>query len=131
MEVFLKAGAGALITVVLCLIVSKRDKDIALLLTVAGCCMLVILAVTYLEPVFAFIGQLQTLGNIERDVLSILLKSVGIGLLAEIAGLICADVGNSALGKALQIVATALILWISLPLLRSLMELVGEILGEA
>lgn len=131
MDIFLKAGAAALIMVVLCLVVSKRDKDIALLLTAAGCCMLVILALTYLEPVFAFFGQLQTLGDMDSDILSILLKAVGIGLLAEISGLICADVGNSALGKALQIVATAVILWISLPLLRSLMTLVGEILGEA
>lgn len=131
MDIFLKAGAAALITVVLCLILSKRDKDIALLLTVAGCCLLVILAVTYLEPVFAFFSQLQTLGDMDSDVLGILLKAVGIGLLSEICGLICTDVGNSALGKALQIVATAVILWISLPLLRSLMDLVGEILGEA
>lgn len=130
MDIFFKTAAVALITVVLCLIVAKRDKDISLLLSVAGCCMLVVVAVRYLEPVFSFFRQLQSLGNMDSETLGILLKSVGIGLLAEIVGLICADVGNSALGKTLQIVATAIILWISLPLLTSLLSLVGEILGE-
>lgn len=130
MDIFLKTVAAALITVLLCLIVAKRDKDISLLLSVAGCCMLVVVAVRYLEPVFSFFRQLQSLGNMDSQALGILLKAVGIGLLAEIAGLICADVGNSALGKTLQIVATAIILWVSLPLLTSLLSLVGEILGE-
>jgi len=130
MDVFIKAVTAALITVVLCLIVAKRDKDMSLLLTVVCCCMLVTVAVTYLEPVFSFFRQLQSLGDMDPEILGILLKSVGIGLLSEIVGLICADVGNSALGKALQIVAVALILWISLPLLNTLMGLVGEILGE-
>lgn len=130
MDVFLKAAAAALLTVVLCLVVAKRDKDISLLLTVAGCCMLASVAMTCLDPVISFFRQLQVLGNMDSEILGILLRSVGIGLLAEIAGLVCADVGNAALGKALQIAATAIILWISLPLLTSLLELVGEILGE-
>ena len=130
MDIFLKAGASALITVILCLIVSKRDKDFGLLLTLAGCSLLLIMAITYLEPVFSFFNCLQTAGNMDSDVLAILLKTVGIGLLSEICSLICADVGNSALGKSLQILATALILWISMPLLTKLMDLVGEILGE-
>lgn len=131
MDIYIKAVSVALITVVLCLIVAKRDKDMSLLLTVVACCMLVAVAVTYLEPVFSFFRQLQTIGDMDSEILGILLKSVGIGLLSEIVGLICADVGNSALGKALQIVAVALILWISLPLLTTLIELVSEILGEA
>ena len=78
-----------------------------------------------------FIRQLQRMGQLDADILQILLKSVGIGLLTEISALICTDVGNSALGKTLQIASVILILYISLPLLTSLMELVGEILGEA
>lgn len=130
MDIYIKAVSAALITVVLCLVVAKRDKDMSLLLTMVGCCMLATVAVIYLEPVFAFFRQLQSMSDMDPEILGILLKSVGIGLLSEIVGLICADVGNSALGKVLQIVAVALILWISLPLLTALMDLVGEILGE-
>lgn len=130
MELFLKAAAGALIVVVLGLALAKQEKDVSLLLTIAACCMVVTAAVTYLEPVIDFFRELQTLGQMDSDMIGILLKAVGIGLLAEIVGLICADAGNAALGKALQTLSAAVVLWISIPLLRSLMELIQEILGE-
>ncbi len=101
-----------------------------MLLTTAACCMILISAAVYLEPVISFFGQLRHFADLNGEMVSILLKSVGIGLITEIAALICADVGNAALGKSLQIMATAVILWISLPLLSGLLELVGEILGE-
>lgn len=130
METFLKAAAGVLITVILSLALMKREKDIGMLLTIAGCCMVVVAAVTYLQPVIDFFRELQRLGQLDSGLLGILLKAVGIGLLAEITGLICADAGNAALGKALQVLASAVVLWLSIPLLQSLMELVQEILGE-
>ena len=62
--------------------------------------------------------------------LEILFKCVGIGLLAEISVLVCNDMGNASMGKTLQILATVVILWLSLPMLNSLLELMGRILGE-
>ena len=50
------------------------------------------------------------------------------GLLAEVTELICIDSGNTALGKGLKILATAVILWMSVPLLSGLISLIEEIL---
>ena len=47
-----------------------------------------------------------------------------------LAGLLCADAGESALGKALQILSNAAILWLSLPLFRQIIGLIGEVLAE-
>lgn len=129
MDIFLKASAGILIAVVLCLVLSKQGKDIAILLTIAVCCMVVTAAVTYLQPLIDFFRQLRTIGQLDPNMLNILLKVVGIGLLAEITGLICCDAGSSALGKTLQILTTAVILWLSLPLFSELIELIDTILG--
>ena len=128
MSVFLKATACVLVCVVLCLTLSKQTKDLSTLLALAVCCIVMTAAVTYLEPVVSFFGKLQTIGDLDRDMLRILLKAVGMGFLAEIAALICTDAGNAALGKALKLLASAVILWISLPLFDSLIELVDEIL---
>ena len=130
MDTFLKATGIVLITIVLYLVLSKRDKEFSVLLTSMVCCIVLVAAFAYLEPVISFVRQLQNYCSLDSEILSILLKSVGIGLLAEIAALICNDVGNSALGKALQIMAAIVILWLSLPLLTSLMELIEGILGE-
>lgn len=129
MDVFLKATAGILVAVVLILCLSKQGKDISLLLTIAACCMVASAAFTYLQPVTDFFQRLQTIGQLDSDALTILMKAVGIGLLAEITGLVCADAGNASLGKALQLLATAVILWMSIPLLNELIELIDNILG--
>ena len=120
MDIFIKASALALIVSVLYQIVSGRNKEIALLMVVLGCAMILLVAISYMEPVFAFILKLQSYGNLNSEMLEILLKSVGIGLLAEISVLVCNDMGNSSMGKALQLLATAVILWLALPTLAFL-----------
>lgn len=130
MSIFVKASALALIVSVLYQMVSGRNKEIGTLLLVLGSCVILITAVSYIEQVFAFIRKLQTLGKLNNEMLEILLKSVGIGLLAEISVLVCNDMGNTSMGKTLQILATAAILWLSLPMLNSLLDLIGNLLGE-
>ena len=65
-----------------------------------------------------------------EEAVSILLKAAGIGLLSELAGLLCADAGENALGKVLQILSNAAILWLSLPLFRQIIGLIGEVLAK-
>lgn len=130
MDIIIKASALALIVSVLYQMVSGRNKEIGILLVVLGCSLILMIAVSFIEPVFSFLRNLQVLGNLNEEMFSILLKSVGIGLLTEVAVLVCNDMGNASIGKTLQILATVVILWISLPMLNSLLELIGEILGK-
>lgn len=130
MERFCQVSAGILLTVVLGIVLSKQNRDMAMLLTMTACCMAVAVAASYLQPVISFIRQLQTVGQLDSDMLQILLKAVGIGIVAEIAGLICSDSGNGALGKTIQLLAAAAVLWLALPLMQSLLEMVQKIVGE-
>lgn len=130
MAAFFQVAAGVLLTVILGIVVGKQNKDMTILITVAACCMVLTVAAIYLQPVMDFIRKLQEVGKLDEDILQILLKAVGIGLIAELANLICADSGNAALGKAIQILATAVVLWLSLPLMNSLIDLVQKIMGE-
>lgn len=128
MELLLKAFVGALISVVLVLVLTKQNKEIALLIVAVVCCMIAAAAMQYLSPVLEYFDALQSVGNLDTQVLQILVKSAGIALLAEITGHICADSGNSALEKTVQLLATAAILWLSLPLFGKLMELIENVL---
>lgn len=117
-----------LLAVVFVLILKNSSKGIGELLSLLVCCMVVMAAVSYLEPVIAFVETVQDLSGLDGDMLKILLKVVGISVTAEIAGLLCDDAGNSAMGKTLQILATAVILCLSLPMLTSLLRLIEGIL---
>lgn len=128
MDILLKAVAGALVAVVLALSLSKQGKDVSILLVLAVCCMVFAAAGEYLSPVLDFFQKLEDVGKLDRQMLRILLKAVGIGILSEITGLICADAGYGALGKALQILTSAVVLWLALPLFTQLIDLAQEIL---
>lgn len=129
MDVFLKAAAGVLVAVILVLVLMKQGKDLSVLLIMAVCTMIVCAALSYIQPVKDLIIRLQTIGQLDSDTLSILLKAVGIGLIAEVTSLICSDAGNAAMGKTLQFLASAVILWLSIPLLNELLELLDTVLG--
>ena len=129
MDSFWQWIAGAMLTVVLSIALGKQSKDISLILTIVVCVMVLLAAAAYLQPVMEFVKRLQTLGQLDDQYGQILLKSVGIGLVTEFAVLICNDSGNTALGKSLQIAATVVILWISLPLMESLLALIERIMG--
>lgn len=128
MDIFLKATAGVLIALILTLILSKQGKDFSLLLTILVCTAVSAAAISYLTPVVNFFDRLQRLGKLDPDIVKILLRAVGIGLLAEITGLICSDSGNAALGKTLQFLGGAVVLWMSVPLFTNIIDLIEEIL---
>lgn len=130
MDTFWKAAAAVLLAVVLVPAVAKTEKDISVLLTMAVCCLVAAAALSYLEPVLDLLWELKALGDLSGEMLGILMKAVGIGLVAEIAGMICADAGNGSLGKTLQILASAAILYLSIPLFQAFLSLVQEILGQ-
>lgn len=130
MNGFLKAAAGVLLAVIMVLALGKEGKQTALLLVLSVCAMVGILALDYFRPVVDFMQRLSTVGNLNGEMLETLLKVVGIGLIGEIAALVCADSGYASLGKVLQILSAALILRLALPLFEQLLDLLERVLGK-
>lgn len=120
-----------MVAVILGLMLTNQHKPMAILLSLAVCCMLCVSAARYFSPVMELIGRLRDLAGVSGQMLSILIKAAGIGLLSELACLICADAGENALGKAVQFLSNGVILWISLPLMEQLLEILQEVLGKA
>ena len=119
-----------LVAVILWIVLSKQGKEFGLLLTIGASCLILLTAFRFIEPVLDLLGQLQTIGNLRPEWLSIMLKAVGIGLVVEIGSLICADAGNAALSKTIQLLGTASILWLCIPLMNGVLTLIEQILGE-
>ena len=130
MTLFWKTLGLAMMALVLALVVGKREKDFGLLLTLAACCALAATAAEYLGPVVDFFRELEDTAALSPELLGQLMKALGIGLVVELAGAVCADGGNGSLAKQLQILGNAAIAYLSLPILSGLLNLIREILGE-
>lgn len=129
MSEFWKAAAAVLITVILCLAIGKQERDVSALLTMVVSCMTAMIAISYLIPVLDFLRQLEITGNLQEGMLDILLKAIGITLIAELAGKVCADAGYGSLGKGLQMLGNAAVLYLSIPIYKALLNLIQDILG--
>ena len=128
MELFMKAAGAALIASVHGLALSKQSKDMQILLVIAGCCMVAGIAATFLRPVLELLGQLQAMGNLNSELTGILIRAAGIGLVSELACMICTDSGNASLGKTVQLLGSAAVLYLAIPVFRGLIELIQGIL---
>lgn len=129
MELYFKGAAGILLAAVLGLALKKQEKDLSAVLTAAVIAMAAMLMLRLLEPVLELLRQLEQVGNLRSDALELLLKAAGIGLTAEVAGLVCADAGNAALAKMLRLLGTAAILCLSVPMFTALLECIMEMVG--
>ena len=127
---FFQVTGAVLIAVILGLSLNKHGKDFSVVLILLVSCMVLTVMTAYFEPIIDFVEELLQIGEIQNDLMKPVLKATGIGIVAEIASLICSDSGNAALGKCIQIFAASVILWISLPLMRSMLELMQRMLGN-
>ena len=129
MDDIFKLCAAGLISLVLMLLMDKQEKYITVLISIAVCAMLLAASAEFLQPIIRLMRQLQRTAMLETGMFSALLKAVGASVVCEMSSLICMESGYSALGKALQNTAMAVILYFSLPLFSELLDLITELLG--
>ena len=130
MDVFIKACGGILLSVILILTIGSKNKDLSMVLGITICCMTSIAALEYIRPVISFLNHLEEVGELDHSVIRILLKVTGIGLISEIASMVCSDSGCSSLGKVVKFMGSAVILWLCLPLYAMLLELLMQVFGD-
>lgn len=129
MDLFFKAVAVTAISLIVWVLLSKQNKEMATILTILVCCLIFIGSVSFLQSIISFIKSLEHIGNLDHKLVEVLLKAVGVGMLSEVIGLLCKDVGNAAVGKTLHFLASAVILWLAIPLLNELLKLADDVLG--
>lgn len=130
MDGYLKACGAVFLAIILIVNLSGHRKDMGMLLALSVCVMVTLVAMQYLQPVLEFLDELKEIGGLDGEMIGILLKIVGIGLLSEIVAPVCNDAGNASVGKTLQFLAVMVMLALSIPLFRSLIRILQEILGQ-
>ena len=130
METVFRYSGVAMIAVILILSLRRQSGEIALILSILTCCSLLVVGLKLLQPVFDLLRRLKQIGDLDGEMTSILLKSAGIAILAEITILVCKDSSNEALGKAVAIVSSVAVLYLSLPIFEALFMILEQILGN-
>lgn len=128
MDIYLKMVGMTAVGIMLSLVLSRNSKDYSFLIAVVICCGLCISAVSFLAPIFDFLTDLEGWIGKTAPLMEVLIKAVGLSLIGETMVTICADAGHAAVGKTLQLCTTVGIIYIGIPLVKSLFELIESVL---
>lgn len=129
MELFLQAAVLAIITVVLTAMLKKTNQELALLLSLAACVLLGVFLMHLAEPVVEFLTKLRDLAGLDKSLMTPMLKTIGIGLLTQLSATICADAGENAIAKLVEVCGGVLALYVALPLMEAVIDMVEQMSG--
>ncbi len=129
MQRFLQIAVIGLLAVVFSNLLRKNSKDLAILLSLAACCVIAVILLELVQPLISFMEKLRNFSGLDRHLMSPMLKTVGIGMLTQISAGICTDAGESAIAKLIEICGSAVALYVSLPLFEAVLDMLGSLGG--
>ena len=129
MEVLLRVAALGILAALLVTVLKKQSPETALLLSLAACVLIALLLVDTLKPLLRFFEKLHKQTGLSEGLLAPMAKSVGIGLLTQISSSVCADAGQGAIARLIELCGGILALSVSLPLFENVLDLIGSIGG--
>ena len=129
MGTFLQVLAVSIVAVAAILFLKKYNGDFALLLALACICGLCVFALAMAQPVLDMLERLKTLSGINTAVIAPVFKTAAIGILTNIAVSVCADSGESGIGKMVELCGTMMALYLSMPLISAVLDLLDSLLG--
>ena len=128
-EIMARLTAVGVTAAVLCAVLRKNTPELALLLALAAGMWMLILTADVLGEGLEVLRELCAVTGVEDELLRPVVKVVALSLLTRITTEICRSTGESGLAAFVEAGGTVLALGVSLPLIRAVMMLMGEMLG--
>ena len=123
-----KVVAVGLITVIATIIVKQAKPEIAVLITLAGSIVIIVLTLQMLQNVFgSFLGIFNKTG-VSSSLFVPVLKIIAIGYLCEFGANLCIDGGCNSIADKILFCGKITILIIALPIINSVIDVVLEFL---
>jgi len=129
METILRGLSMLVIAAILGMVVRPYHGAYGVMLSLAACVAAVLLAVRFLEPTLKVAEQLREMSGLSPAVTAPAVKIAGIGVLGQCTVGVCEDAGEKALAKTAEILTSACCVYLSLPLLQAVMDLLEHLLG--
>lgn len=118
-----------IITALLALTLRGQRPEFAMLLSL-GCGIFVLLALMgQMKEIMTGLEKIMSGLSEQSDLTAIILKSLGICIVAELGSQCCRDAGEAAIAAKVELVAKAALVLMSMPVFTSLMETAGELLS--
>ncbi len=130
MELIFKIIGIGLITCIATLILKPVRADFAMLVSLVGGVIILVLIISSLTNAISLITNIAEKTGVSSDLLTLVFKIIGVGYLVEFSAGLCVDSGNSGLGDKLLLGGKIVILVMAMPIVTSIMNIIMEILPK-
>ena len=118
----------AFITAVTAVILKTTKPELSFAVTVTGIIVILLLLVDTLQNTLKIFSAIASVTGVENGLLKILLKIVGVGYITEFGAGILNDFGSHSVADKVVLCGKVTIVMLSLPVIESLLQLVGGFL---
>ena len=120
----IKILAVAMLTVFAHMIIKQIKPEIAILITIVGGITIIIMTVGVLSSVVSSFNSIFKTTGVNASLLMPIFKIIAIGYIAEFGANICVDAGASSIADKVLFAAKLIILFISMPIFITVIEMV-------
>lgn len=128
MDIIVRAGACAVIGSILALLLKKYTPEMSLSVAILTGALILYLTSSVGATVAETLRDLAEQSDIPPIYVYPVLKSVAIGMISHLAAQICRDAQQGSVASAVELCAAFCALFVSLPLLESLLSMVAQLL---
>ncbi len=127
MEIFKVIGVG-IIGAIIAGLLKKENSELSILVVMStGIIILIVILNSLTEVIDAFF-EIADKSGLGTGLFSGMLKIIGIGYLTEFSANLCDDYGYLSIGKKIQLGGKITIFLMALPIIGSLVEIIGNLL---
>ncbi len=118
----------ALVTAFAALFLRGTKPELSFAVTIAGAVIILLFIVDMLASSFQIFGEIAEKTGIDDSLVKIIVKIVAIGYLVEFSAGVIEDFGSKSIADKLILAGKVIIFAVSVPIIRSMLELIGGFL---
>lgn len=127
MEIFAVIGLGVVASV-LAIVLKQYKSEYAIAISIVSGIIIFSYVAMHVIPVFEEIFSMFSLANISSKYAVVLIKSLGICFVTQLASDICRDSGNITIASKIELAGKISVLLIALPLFTDLLEVIYQLI---
>ena len=118
----------ALVTAFAALFLKSTKPELAFAVTIAGAVIILLFVIDMMSGAFRIFAEISEKAGIDDSLVKIIIKIVAIGYLIEFSAGVIEDFGSKSIADKLVLAGKVVIFAVSVPIIRSLIGLIGSFL---
>ncbi len=124
----LKIASTAVILTILCLIVKQYKPEYAIIMQLGSFCAIAFLLISSLNELIGMTQEIIEMSDIDIGFFSLLIKALGVAIVAQVATEICNDSNNKTLAFGVDLAGRVIILSMCIPMIKAVAQIAIKII---